>query len=180
MREIDENPVLRQSVAIAPPPVHHPYIDLPTRRREAEQRTRMGRPDARPAGVADIGAIGEMRGFERVLPRYPLLDAIGWYCGNSEQRTHPVGEKAPSGFGLHDMAGNVLEWCEDVFDEAFYARPEATMKDPLATAGSDRRVNRGGSWDYFARFCRSANRRGIRPSDRESILGFRPAFYPLP
>jgi formylglycine-generating enzyme required for sulfatase activity len=110
----------------------------------------------------------------------PVLDAIGWYCGNAGGRSHPVGLKAPNGFGLHDLAGNVHEWCEDVFDEGYYSKPEATMTDPLATAGSDRRVNRGGGWDNFARFCRSASRRGIRPTDREPILGLRPAFYPVP
>jgi formylglycine-generating enzyme required for sulfatase activity len=113
-------------------------------------------------------------------PVDPVLDAIGWYCGNSGGRSHPVGGKAPNGFGLHDIAGNVLEWCEDVYDEGFYSRPEAAMRDPLATAGSDRAVNRGGGWYHFARFCRSASRRRIRPFDREPLLGLRPAFYPLP
>jgi formylglycine-generating enzyme required for sulfatase activity len=113
-------------------------------------------------------------------PLDPLLDAIAWYCGNSGNRTHPAGEKAPNGFGLHDMSGNVYEWCEDVYDSGFYSRPEATMKDPLATTASGIRVIRGGSWLNFAQSCRSALRCWYSPSVRDSYLGFRPVFSPLP
>jgi formylglycine-generating enzyme required for sulfatase activity len=115
-----------------------------------------------------------------LLCNRPLLDAIGWYSCNSGSRTHPVGEEAPNGFGLHDMAGNVWEWCEDVYDDAFYSRPEATMKDPLATAGSGFRVARGGGWHNDAQDCRSAMRGRSVGSPRNSNTGFRPALFPLP
>jgi formylglycine-generating enzyme required for sulfatase activity len=42
--------------------------------------------------------------------RYGDLDKIAWYYGNSHFTTHPVGQKQPNAFGLHDMLGNVIEW----------------------------------------------------------------------
>ena len=38
------------------------------------------------------------------------IDEVGWYKGNSEGQTHPVGQKKPNGFGLYDMSGNIAEW----------------------------------------------------------------------
>lgn len=39
------------------------------------------------------------------------LDEVGWYGDNSDKKTHPVAQKAPNGYGLYDMSGNVDEWC---------------------------------------------------------------------
>ena len=44
------------------------------------------------------------------------IDKVAWYRGNSDVRTHPVGTKAPNELGIYDMTGNVLEWCEDLYD----------------------------------------------------------------
>ncbi len=106
------------------------------------------------------------------------LDDMGWYDGNSGNTTHDVGGKLPNQFGLHDMHGNVFEWCEDVYKSDFYA-DEVPGFDPVSTSGSSNRVVRGGGWCGFASFCRSAYRSVCFPGDRNSCLGFRPA-RPLP
>ena len=68
-------------------------------------------------------------------------DDFMWWCGNNVGSTHPVGEKLPNPFGLHDMHGNVYEWCEDVYNFGFYGTAEAAGPDPVATSQSH-------SWDF--------------------------------
>ncbi|MCZ6603249.1 MAG: formylglycine-generating enzyme family protein [Planctomycetota bacterium] len=106
------------------------------------------------------------------------LDDMGWSKENSGGPPHPVGEKLPNDFGLHDMHGSVLEWCEDWFQEDFYQESTGVI-DPLCeNSGSGSRVVRGGSWYDPARVCRSAGRGRIPPSSRIEALGFRPTRSP--
>ena len=98
-----------------------------------------------------------------------------WWCANAGGSHHPVGGKLANAFGLYDMHGNVWEWCEEVYDSAFYGKPEASLANPLATAGSVGRVLRGGSFANVAQFARSAARFSYFPSFRSLGLGFRPA-----
>ena len=91
-----------------------------------------------------------------------------------------MGTKTANAFGLHDVHGNVWEWCEDVYDSVFYRGSEAAGPDPLCTSGSMHRVFRGGSWNYGAWGCRSALRGGAVPDFRRDDLGFRPAYGLLP
>jgi formylglycine-generating enzyme required for sulfatase activity len=110
------------------------------------------------------------------------LDDLGWYedgaTGLHGGITHPVGKKSANGFGLHDMHGNVREWCEDVYDAEFYSKPEASEMNPICQAGSGR-VFRGGSWDDDAVGCRSAYRAGNDPAVHHGLVGFR-VVYRLP
>ena len=103
------------------------------------------------------------------------LDAAGWYGKNSGERLHPVGEKVPNGFGLFDMHGNVLEWCEDDFHFNYDGAPDdgsAWVDSPRGSA----RVVRGGSWRNAPDKCRTACRLRYGPAIRDEIMGFRLVF----
>jgi len=96
------------------------------------------------------------------------LDAAAWFADNSDETTHPVGQKAPNAFGLHDMHGNVAEWCIDELVAGGYAR-QAALPQPVAVAEAITwpqrlypRVLRGGAYYDEPAQCRSAARRGSR------------------
>jgi len=108
-----------------------------------------------------------------------IPDDMGWYSSNSGKVTHNGGGKQANDFGLHDMHGNVFEWCEDVYNGNFYDSEFAYGPDPVATSGSVSRVIRGGAFPYFALLARSADRRSNNPSRRFNYIGFRPVM-PLP
>ncbi len=100
----------------------------------------------------------------------------GWFAGNSGNRTHPVGEKKANAWGLHDMHGNVLEWCLDWHDGGYYeVSPTDDPQGP--SAGSDR-VLRGGCWRGTAERARSTYRVDRTPGDRSIINGIRLAQVP--
>jgi formylglycine-generating enzyme required for sulfatase activity len=108
--------------------------------------------------------------------RYPYGKAPK---GLYRKKTVPVGSLPANPFGLHEVHGNLWEWCFDVFDAEFYKNPEARRKDPRCESGSEFRVLRGGSWLHYARRCRSAYRVWDAPGFRWDFVGFRPAFSRL-
>ena len=101
------------------------------------------------------------------------LSAIGWYCGNSTNTTHAVRGKLPNPQGLYDTSGNVYEWVWDWYGSSYYG--QSPDRDPLGPSTGDLRVRRGGSWDAYARYCRSANRDFSPPAIRYHAIGVRPS-----
>ena len=106
-----------------------------------------------------------------------LIRDIAWTESNSGQRTFPVGQKAPNGFGLHDMSGNVWEWVSDWFGADYYA--SSPPSDPTGPASGTLRVLRGGSCISGSGACRSSGRNPADPSiDLLIDAGFRVARSP--
>jgi formylglycine-generating enzyme required for sulfatase activity len=99
----------------------------------------------------------------------PTLDDLGWYCGNAPTGPQPVAQKSANAFGLHDMHGNLREWCWDWYG------PVAgdVVTDPTGPGSGVERVCRGGSWYNTAQECRSAAREALPPDSADDTVGFR-------
>ena len=110
----------------------------------------------------------------------PYMDVAGRYYrnggsgytqnGDTSVATAKAGSHLPNDWGLYDMHGNVLEWCLD-----WYGTYPGTVNDPSGAASGSDRVRRGGSWNYNAGYCRSANRFNANPDNRLNSIGFRAA-----
>jgi formylglycine-generating enzyme required for sulfatase activity len=95
--------------------------------------------------------------------------------GTYRNQTVPVGSLPANDWGLHEMHGNVLEWCEDGYGTY---PANLTGACPLHKDNEKRRVLRGGSWSYFPGVLRSARRLRDAPENRDDVVGFRVARTP--
>ncbi len=103
------------------------------------------------------------------------IDEVAWYNDNNGDKTHPVGSKRANELGLYDMSGNVWEWCSDRY--GIYSN--VLQQNPTGAVEGTRCVYRGGSWNYFAQYCRPTYRNRNTPADRYADLGCRLGWFPL-
>ena len=102
--------------------------------------------------------------------KYDNIKEVAWFWKNADRKTHPVGKKKPNPFGLHDMLGNVLEWC---WAEDLAKYPEGWATDPAGPARRPDGVARGGGWGSSENDLRVEIRNWILPPYRHNYLGFR-------
>jgi formylglycine-generating enzyme required for sulfatase activity len=101
-----------------------------------------------------------------------LVD-YAWFEYNSNERTAPVGLKKPNDWGIHDIVGNVWEWCEDVWQSDYTGFPSDGSANLKNIEKQHQRSTRGGSWAMDAFRCRSSYRSHDWTDTKTEKLGFR-------
>lgn len=100
---------------------------------------------------------------------------VAWHKANSGDETHEVGLLLPNELNLHDMSGNVWEWCQDWFSGEYYAacHQQGVAENPQGPDSGEYRVLRGGSWFFDLLDCRAVFRLYDPPVYRDVSIGFR-------
>jgi len=98
-------------------------------------------------------------------------DEVAWYYSNSGGTPHVIGEKKSNELGIHDMSGNVREWCWDLYSKDFFKK--STENNPSGPTEGVRRVYRGGAWNFKLDFLRMSAREYMGPSKSYGNVGFR-------
>jgi formylglycine-generating enzyme len=99
------------------------------------------------------------------------LRQSSWHATNAGEKTHVVGTRRPNAWGIHDLHGNVSEWCQDVYQEDYYRQsPGDNPRGPLETPETTRRVMRGGSWKSSPEMCRVTFRQGQQTGDSDACF----------
>jgi len=107
-------------------------------------------------------------------PEYTLITSYAWYEHNSAGTMHPVGQKAPNAWGLYDMNGDAWEWCQDLWHEDYTNAPtDGSAWESTGSKQDAGRVGRGGAWNAFNEYCRSAYRSFDYPENSANNIGFR-------
>ena len=119
------------------------------------------------AGTTTRFSFGDALDCNDVRVYCDTYDKYMWWGGNNDKHGYPrgskqVGQKLPNPWGLHDVHGNVWEWCSDHWQDPVSRGPQT---DPQGPESGSRRVMRGGSWSSYALHLRSSDRSGIPPDD---------------
>ena len=106
------------------------------------------------------------------------IDEVAWNINNSEGTTHVVGAKNPNELGLYDMSGNVLEWCQDWWDDKYYSKSPAINPCNTTEISSNKiqehqHIHRGGSIEYIIKDLRVAMRGDFENESSLSLKGLR-------
>ena len=147
---------------------------LPTEA-EWEYACRAGTQTAYPWGRQPAGGFGWANGDDQAgKDRFTLFPPFPWNDGYVF--TAPVGHFQANAWGLHDMIGNVLQWCSDWYGDY----PNGDVEDPAGPRSGAQRILRGGAFVYGPRHCRSAFRGRNDPDFRNFYIGFRVALTAEP
>jgi sulfatase modifying factor 1 len=148
------------------------HLTMPTEA-QWEYACRAGGGIDQPFGISEGRSMhGQIANFNSTAPYG------GGFEWQNRQQTLPEGSFPPNAWGLHDMHGQLWEWCADWMAEYPASSTEKPLKDPSGPPNGRSRVLRGGCWFNDGWACRAAFRPGSGPSLRNDSFGFRPALVP--
>ena len=116
-----------------------------------------------------------------VLNDLSKLPEYAWHGANSGNKTHSVGTRLPNSRGVFDVSGNLREWCSDWYSEKYYAEchERGMVRNPQGPNEGDRKVLRGGTFDWAVWNLRPTYRNSNTPDNRNHVTGFRLICRPM-